>query len=148
MSAPFKRYLCTYCGAMSDTKDHVFPQSMDTRKHSDCWVPACRQCNTCLGSKPLLTVADRAAYILDRLYSHELAWAHEWDDYELEGLSGGLGRYIASGEVLRRGHEERIRWASLVATTAPTLNEVRIEAGLRQSRRWAVIVSEMADDTA
>lgn len=62
---------CFYCGDNTGiTRDHVIPVSMssETRSYNEKdVVPCCRECNSLLGNKALLTVEDRAMYLAERL---------------------------------------------------------------------------------
>lgn len=62
---------CFYCGDNTAiTRDHVIPVSMnsETRSYNEKdVVPCCRECNSLLGNKVLLTVEDRAMYLAERL---------------------------------------------------------------------------------
>lgn len=64
-------YSCFYCGDNSSiTRDHVMPvsyQSVTRTYNARDTVLCCLQCNVLLGSRPLFTVEDRAAYLADRL---------------------------------------------------------------------------------
>lgn len=62
---------CFYCGDNTAiTRDHIIPVSMssETRSYNEKdVVPCCRECNSLLGNKALLTVEDRAMYLAERL---------------------------------------------------------------------------------
>lgn len=62
---------CFYCGDNTAiTRDHVIPVSVssETRSYNKKdVVPCCRECNSLLGNKLLLTVEDRAMYLAERL---------------------------------------------------------------------------------
>ena len=72
---PYKNCLntgtCTYCGVISDTKDHVIPVVFGGRtgtrrgKAPNVYftVDCCRECNSFLGSKLIPNVVDRASYL-------------------------------------------------------------------------------------
>lgn len=68
---PLKTGSCTYCGYICDGFDHVIPyaymgKSGKRRGSSDAGikVPCCRECNVQIGRVLIVTVVDRAAYLL------------------------------------------------------------------------------------
>lgn len=80
-NAPYKYPVntgtCTYCGAVSFGQDHIIPYSYvgrsgKRRGSSDSGnkVPCCRECNIQLGSILIVTVVDRAAYLLRKKKVH------------------------------------------------------------------------------
>ena len=123
--AMFAPHVCTYCGVPADTFDHVPPVTVAyelTREWLDkngygLWlVPACRQCNTRLGAKRVLTVEHRAKAIWNRLHRDlEKVRSAEWTMEELMELGPRLGAYVRAGadQVLLLKH--RIAWAEGVA---------------------------------
>ena len=58
--------LCTYCGDLANTRDHIIPVSythgfrvfLGTK-----WVWCCRECNTLLGNKMFDGIAGKAEYL-------------------------------------------------------------------------------------
>lgn len=59
--------VCTYCGELADTRDHVVPRSY---LNTGTTVPACRQCNGLLSSKLHITIESRAHYLLNNSKVH------------------------------------------------------------------------------
>ena len=119
---------CTYCGALSDSLDHVRPRSYDntrscSRKRV---VPCCRACNSLLGDKLFLTIADRAAYLQGALAYHhrKLLALPDWTADELEDMGEGFRRNILAKLREKNFVQYRMRNCELVALTAPTFADV------------------------
>jgi len=58
--------LCTYCGQIGNTLDHLVPvsyTSIKRHKRIRNTVPACGECNTVLGKQLFPNVASRAFYL-------------------------------------------------------------------------------------
>jgi 5-methylcytosine-specific restriction endonuclease McrA len=81
-TAPYKYPVntgtCTYCGHTSFGFDHVIPYSYIGRagkrrgsSDSGVKVPCCQECNTQLGRVLIVTVVDRAAYLLRKKKVHK-----------------------------------------------------------------------------
>lgn len=63
--------LCTYCGSLANTKDHIIPLSL--WKASKDTTPSCWDCNCrILRNKPLTCIYARASYILSVLEKRKL----------------------------------------------------------------------------
>lgn len=70
---PVNTSTCTYCGYTSNGFDHIIPYKYIGRlshrarrggSDSGDKVPCCRECNIILGDRLVVTVVDRAAYLL------------------------------------------------------------------------------------
>ena len=118
--------LCTYCGGLErPTRDHVVPEAIKRNgkgKRFDIGpiVPACHECNSLLGDRYLLTVRERAAYLLRRYrarYARLLA-TPEWTDEELDELGDRLRRVIIGAQMERADVLRRLNHLRLVATPA------------------------------
>ncbi len=115
---PEAREGCAYCGVVADTYDHVPPLSMVHAMgvgqfEGRMWrVPACRECNSLLGSAPLVTVAKRREFVKKRLrvrYAKVLRLP-SWSDAEIEGLGRGLQDVILEGASIREWVRRRLAW--------------------------------------
>lgn len=116
---------CFYCGVPADSVDHVIPQSLllavaalDPRiarylvRARSRVVPACRECNSALGSEVYRTMEDRrnaAKKHLRRKYRRALALP-SWTAAEIRSLGFTLRTYVESGLRLQQLTEERLRW--------------------------------------
>lgn len=107
------RYECVYCGELADTVEHcppvsiVGPEIEERYKDLLLLVPACNECNAALGNRYLLTLEDRAEWLVSyykRKYK-KFNRAVAWDDDELEELTGGLKDYVGGCQT----EYERIR---------------------------------------
>lgn len=116
---------CTYCGEPADTKDHTVPWSYFTNERRKGTgragpgelVPACRDCNTRLGSVLRPAIQDRADYVAEALvakYSDVLK-SKPWDDEELDELGPGLRARIEQQECLRRTVSRRLDYLDAVS---------------------------------
>lgn len=115
---------CVYCGQRASTVDHVPPLESVYGMGSDWYVkrgvrfikvPACGECNSLLGSRPLETVRERQVFIerqLDKRYE-ELLTRPKWRLDELEETKGGLQQYLVDQEAKRHWIESRMEWARL-----------------------------------
>ncbi|HSW43196.1 MAG TPA: hypothetical protein VLM76_11865, partial [Patescibacteria group bacterium] len=114
---------CYYCGLAADSVDHVVPRSIldalvDSgldgvtaaiiRRSRQMVVPCCRECNNLAGAKYHETLAERAAFVRERLaHRHRKALAMpDWSATELAELSPGLRGLVIAGlfdrDLLRR----------------------------------------------
>jgi 5-methylcytosine-specific restriction endonuclease McrA len=111
---------CTYCGVVSDTMDHV-PPIHYTARMADLGeevgnlrlVPACRDCNLCLGGSLFLTIESRRAHIKRRLRARykKVLRIPGWDEDDLAGLSPEMARDVMAHLRLREGVMARLSWA-------------------------------------
>ena len=110
--------LCTYCGEIATTMDHVVPWSWNhsnSRKRSGEWAhdqdltPACLDCNLRLGSVPLFTIKDRAWDLAEKIRKLlKKATKAQWTLDELNelgtrgSLRGHVERSLLERETLQR----------------------------------------------
>lgn len=107
-------YICIYCGAPSDCRDHVIPvaylslaRGYDPEKQ---WiVPACNNCNLLAGPYIAFSIAEKAQYILGRFRCKykKLLKHPEWQQDELDDLDYSLRTMIWGGLVAKRVALER-----------------------------------------
>lgn len=105
---------CAYCGAPSDSYDHVPPLAfvgrMPERDQIHCRLrklPACVECNSALGSRLITNVKERRKVIREHLrkkYAHLLR-IPQWSDEELAQLStegaSEIRRYVRAANYVR-----------------------------------------------
>ena len=63
-------HLCTYCGDLANTRDHIIPVSYTHGYRvflGTTWVWCCRECNTLLSNKMLGGIDGKAAYLYETL---------------------------------------------------------------------------------
>lgn len=106
---------CEYCGQRAWGRDHVVPLAVTfsgkrKRGHRNIGlvVPACSECNAYLGDRVILTVKDRAAYLVKtyRQRYQALLKMPEWGEDELNDVSPDLRASIlhaASQQAMLRG---------------------------------------------
>ena len=104
---------CTYCDEPADTLDHVVPLSFSSVRRGGGGgdangfprVPCCRECNTLLGNRPLLTVEERRAWLAGALKKRyrKLLGAPKVDLSEL----GPSLRAMIDGRTSRKTQVER-----------------------------------------
>jgi hypothetical protein len=116
------RDICYYCGSLPDTLDHVPPinwviamgaLALQEAGAPFLKVPACKQCNSILGSKRYFTCAQRKAYIASALREkyRALRSITEWSEEELEQLDGNLETFVRAHADWRLVIERRIAFA-------------------------------------
>jgi hypothetical protein len=120
----FGRDVCTYCGDPAEGEDHVpslenvYQLGLDAILDSGyrlLLVPCCRECNSWLADRPLLTVQARAAFILERLRNRgERLGVAQWSRPELDALGRNLRSMVESHAMVLRTLQRRQRWADNV----------------------------------
>jgi hypothetical protein len=116
-------YFCIYCLSPADTLDHVPPlawietfgtEALRKSKIPLATVPCCRECNSLLGDRKLLTVMDRLEY-LEKRYNKLFDKLVRWSDDELEEMGQSFQQSIRAqryreDELIRkiRAIEQRI----------------------------------------
>ena len=114
---------CAYCGVIANSVDHVPPRSQRDRlvalglalQYDFFEVPACRECNSVLGARPLWTLRERRAYIkrmLKRRYADVLK-IPDWTDSELAQMSPMMQTYILNGIEVREFIRQRVQYHEL-----------------------------------
>lgn len=124
---------CYYCGEPASDADHVIPQSFikHVRGLGDPellrqiglysnrlkLVPACKECNSLLGSKYFGTASERKAYVQNRLRQRyrRLLEMPSWTDREIAELHGPLQRFIVESQALKERIERRVAGAPRVS---------------------------------
>ena len=103
------RHSCVYCGELSDALDHVPPVSIngiqlnhdfdeeEKEKNKFLLVPCCKECNTSLGNRYLLTIEDRAGYLLSKYKrKYKKFNAHvTWVEEDIDELDHFMKKYIS-----------------------------------------------------
>lgn len=110
---------CIYCGIVCDSIDHIPPRSMRAQLSGvelaaigQQEVPSCRECNSVLGGRPILTITERRAYIKAALHCRYKSYLRipNWTEDELkefgESLRGMIRRNMAVRDIVR----QRIAW--------------------------------------
>lgn len=110
---------CVYCGLPADSVDHIPPRHMraqlpEIELQSIIWheVPACRECNSALGARPLLTLSERRDYAkghISRKYKKYLALPDR-TPAELEEYGPNLRGLILSNMAIKETAKARLRW--------------------------------------
>lgn len=122
----FESDLCTYCGIVCDTIDHVVPQHLLKSAESSeldlsgvmrmqRWeVPSCRECNSAIGGKIFKTLAERRKYAKDHIRKKYASYLRtpNWTEEELDELGPNMKR-----EVIRATQVKgRLAWTNGVKT--------------------------------
>lgn len=110
---------CTYCGLTADSVDHIPPRHMrrqlvelELAHVYEKEVPACRDCNSVLGSRPILTITGRRRYIKDQLrrrYRRYLSLPDRTDE-EMQEFGYGLRGLILRSLAIRDLTISRLSW--------------------------------------
>lgn len=129
-------HLCSYCGAIAGTRDHVPPiccypvhyQRTKTKKKQQFnlpWVWACSECNTLLGKTTFATISSRAELVAIRLskrYKDILNFPY-WTPVELAGVEFSLQSNILSSLAKQAEIKRRIATAKTIASPDYEENE-------------------------
>jgi hypothetical protein len=111
---------CVYCGEPATERDHVIPHSLmhsqDVKRTFENTevVPACRDCNGALRDRPIVTVAERADWLLTRLRK-KLTKMPSWSEVEIKQLGRTLQNFVRTGQGKRAALERRISHLEQVA---------------------------------
>ena len=109
---------CIYCGMPADFIDHIPPRHMRRQfieLNLSFWqereVPACRECNSVLGCRPLLTIGERRTYVKDKLRKRYAKYLRipNWTQEELGEFGNDLRRMIQRNMLVRDGIRERLQ---------------------------------------
>jgi hypothetical protein len=108
--------LCTYCGELANTIDHIPPQSRRAGLegvYPFLEVPACKSCNSGLGARPLMRLEDRQQWIHGWLQRHyvKILTLPEWSERELEELGPTLRQKVGRGLAQKRATLARIEFS-------------------------------------
>lgn len=116
--------VCTYCGEAADTLDHLSPRSFEggtakLRGGSDPGetVPACRECNSALGSTLCKSVEEKAGVVhkfLKRRYGR--VKSPVWADEELSTLGPTARSAVLAHISHSRINSMRIHFSHAVAS--------------------------------
>ncbi len=110
---------CSYCGMPADSVDHIPPRHMRAQLTAVELVavvveevPACRECNSALGCRPLLTIGQRREFIKDWLTKRYAKYLRipTWSEAELSVMGPSLQGMIRRNLAIRDMVRERIRW--------------------------------------
>lgn len=118
------RLTCWYCGELATSIDHLFPQVIGGGKGDT--VPACLECNKTVQHMHAGSVAARCKFLF---YAYVKKFKlnkfiPEWDDDEIEELTGSLKKTVKHKIMQRQRAIERVeyirsRFMSLEETTLP-----------------------------
>lgn len=120
--------ICTYCGDIPDTVDHVPPVSarkhlmdLDPRTDRSGWitVPACGECNCqILRDLAYWTLEERVKYVaqeLKRKYK-KLRKVPAWEPAELRKLGATLRKHVLAGVAHAKHIQGRVKFAEAKVT--------------------------------
>jgi hypothetical protein len=111
---------CVYCGEPATDRDHVVPHSLINnrdakRTYDGCEVvPACRDCNGALHDRPIVTIAERANWLLTRLRK-KLSKMPVWSEVAINELGRTMQSFVRGGQAKRQAIERRLRHLEQVA---------------------------------
>lgn len=109
---------CFYCGDLAGTIDHCPPISFCEIKNQEWFIEkrikfykvvCCIDCNKKLADRQLLTLFDRAEYILKRLEITSNKLVH-WSDDEMEEMSGLFKKILKSKQEKNKILFDRLRF--------------------------------------
>jgi hypothetical protein len=111
-------YYCFYCNDPADCLDHVPPLSLiDTMPYEErkrfgipaALVPCCKECNSALGDRVLVTIEDRLLYLesyYDKFFNKQKAM---WTDDEIKELGSSLQNMVRSRQEKLQRFVHKIR---------------------------------------
>lgn len=106
--------VCTYCGAPSGSRDHLMPRSWsgDTSRPHVLTVPACSECNSIIGDKPIYSIDGRRAHAQRRLAEKKfkVLGYETMREIELEEYGPGLRSVMEAAAHQRENLEARLLW--------------------------------------
>lgn len=111
---------CVYCGATSESMDHIPPLRMcevAVEAETDeglpfIKVPACMECNRTLQGRPIIPIVDRRKHVkeyLRRKYAKVLKMPR-WDEDELADVSEFMAQNIRAASNLSDHIKQRLAW--------------------------------------
>lgn len=121
--------VCTYCGALATTRDHLTPVSRNHAARNGRrvenfgavpWVMACVECNSILGDFSCPDVPARAGHIaiwISRRYAKALSLP-DWAPGELLDVSENMRRIILGGLHERDCLRHRLAYLCKVAAVS------------------------------
>ena len=153
--------VCTYCGVVCDSVDHVVPRHLLQRagelgldlskvvRIREWEVPACHECNSSIGGKIFATLAERRACAHDhirRKYASYLCTPN-WSESELREMGTVLRRDVEAGIRLRDWARKRLAWAGAqqvedISAVYGMSQEIARLTRLRQTRGKKVIAAQ------
>ena len=113
---------CTYCNyEIGGDRDHVVLRAWtgNQTKTGHPIVDCCRDCNNMLGSVPIHTVPERAAYLYTKYYTKykKRLNADAWTKEELKEMSPTMKRYIVLKQREVDGVRQRLQNLAELADT-------------------------------
>ena len=112
--------ICTYCGEPACSLDHVVPYLFAGKRGTrrgragqapGYRVPSCKECNSWLGTKMLLSVDERRRYIAEKLRRKARAPRPDWSEDELDELGPSLRAAVQMGVKASQRLQERLSYA-------------------------------------
>jgi hypothetical protein len=106
--------VCTYCGFVADTIDHLLPRAFtgDALRLLIPTVPACNECNTLIGDTFCVEIQERRSIVHDKIqrrYRTVLKTA-SFTSGELEGMGYALRSSIEMAMDCKKLIDMRLKW--------------------------------------
>lgn len=110
---------CTYCGMPSDTMDHVpalstvsMIRATEIETGRMIKVPACRECNSLLGTTTAHSIVERRAIVREKLTARYRKYLNmpKWDEDDFEDVSPEMAKFIRASSVIAEQVKARTRW--------------------------------------
>lgn len=106
-----KNRYCFFCGIPADSKHHILPRVISKKGFKDTeYVFTCNECNSTLCDHIFLYVHEEAQYLIDK-YTRKYGLQTkrvEWDDEEIDELSGMLKQMVKKSISRKIIAEERV----------------------------------------
>jgi 5-methylcytosine-specific restriction endonuclease McrA len=127
---------CFYCGLPDTEEDHIIPLSalgrLPLQLHRELVVPSCTECNRILGDFFTLSLIERKEELRRRLRKrYKTLLRHpDWDQEDLDELSGSLKKHVIGCQLQKKQLLERL------AYEAPANHFVLLRAEYAQYQQW------------
>lgn len=113
-SLDYPPYICVYCGQPADTRDHIIPTALTgvERRNSVLTVPACRQCNSAIGSTIVFSIDGRrtvAQAYIRRKYGKALK-RPDYTPSEIQEFEGSLRLSVIASQEEKVWVQSRLEW--------------------------------------
>jgi hypothetical protein len=111
---------CPYCGDHATIFDHVpslrtvdefTPETLRKLNVPLLLIRACRDCNSILGDKPVITMLERTEYIEHKLQTRYEKKSNLWSESDIEEMSPMFQTTIRARQLLLKDLLARIRYA-------------------------------------
>jgi hypothetical protein len=113
---------CSYCGVQANALDHIRPVSYDhvdrksVKYTKDLTVPICNECNSNLSNVWLLTISERAGFLIEKYNKKykKILKQPNWEEWELDELGENMLKIVLSNIKKKEYIIKRLNFLMLV----------------------------------